>query len=111
MSDNIELWKDEHYEEHNIKCFSQEEVQLKINELLEEYPSLMWGTHLNGVVRKLETEENISIGFGQHTAFVKNVREFEVYYVKVLRFKTKELCRLHCTAPTLIDLNGTFEVS
>ncbi len=93
----MELRKDEHYIHHDLKCYSHEQIQVMVQEILNEFPPLMWGTHLNNIHHQVEKEENVSIGFGHHTPFIKNVREFDVYYVKVLRFKSQELCRRHCT--------------
>ena len=96
MTAQIELWKDEHYVHHNLRCFTEKGREEGIRKIFHEFPPLIWGTYVNNHEYKTEKEETYSIGFGDDGKnFIKHTREFDVYYVKVLRFKTKELCRIH----------------
>ena len=78
MSEEFKYWKSEYYEVYDYSGNDESELMEFYHQLLEEYSYLHWGTHI----------------------FLREVVGDSVR-IKIARFKTKELCRKHCTAPTL----------
>ena len=80
MSKEFEYWKSEYYEIYDISGDANDEyvVMNWYREIVLQWPHLDYGTHI----------------------FSKEVVG-DTVRIKVARFKTKELCRKHCTAPTL----------
>jgi len=80
MNTEFEYWKNEHYEIYNISGDINNEyvVMNMYREILLQWPHLHYGTHI----------------------FSREVVGNTIH-IKVARFKTKELCLKHCTAPTL----------
>ena len=77
MNNQFEYWKNDYYIVQDI-VGTEQEISESFLEIKQQFPNLMWGTHICCI----EVSEGLLCA-------------------KVARFKTKELCLKHCTAPTL----------